>query len=204
MKRSVPTHIGFIPDGNRRWAATRGMPKYEGYASGIAPGIAAIRECIRVGIPEISIFGFTQDNVKRPPDQVAAFRAACVRFVQEACRCDVALLVVGDPNSHLFPDELRPFLVRAGSGMRVNLLINYGWKWDLTGLQDQGEIRSNAIPRLDLVVRWGGARRLSGFLPVQSVYADIYVIEDYWPDFRPEHLAAALSWFRKQDVTLGG
>jgi undecaprenyl diphosphate synthase len=57
---------------------------------------------------------------------------------------------------------------------------------------------------LDLIVRWGGGRRLSGFLPVQSVYADFYVRDEYWPDFNTQHFEQALSSFRKQDQTLGG
>jgi len=55
-----------------------------------------------------------------------------------------------------------------------------------------------------LIVRWGGGRRLSGFLPVQSVYADFYVRDEYWPDFDPQHFEHALAWFKNQDQTLGG
>ena len=65
-------------------------------------------------------------------------------------------------------------------------------------------IHSNDISRIDLIIRWGGRRRLSGFLPVQSVYSDFYVVDDFWPDFKPEHLAEALNWYNEQDVTLGG
>jgi len=55
-----------------------------------------------------------------------------------------------------------------------------------------------------LIVRWGGGRRLSGFLPVQSVYADFYIRDEYWPDFDPQHFEEALTWFKSQDQTLGG
>ena len=57
---------------------------------------------------------------------------------------------------------------------------------------------------MDLVIRWGGMRRLSGFLPVQSVYADFFVVDRLWPDFQPEDFVQALEWYQKQDVTLGG
>jgi undecaprenyl diphosphate synthase len=60
------------------------------------------------------------------------------------------------------------------------------------------------VSRIDLIIRWGGRRRLSGFLPVQSVYSDFYIIDDYWPDFKPEHFYQALEWYNKQDITLGG
>ena len=63
---------------------------------------------------------------------------------------------------------------------------------------------SRNIPRIDLVVRWGGMCRLSGFLPLQTVYSDFYIVKDLWPDFRQEHLEDALAWYQQQDVTLGG
>jgi len=115
-----------------------------------------------------------------------------------------ALLVVGDEGSAQFPPELKPFRQRRGAGIKVNFLVNYGWEWDLDGLREQGELRSADVSRLDLVVRWGGGRRLSGFLPAQSVYADIYVVEALWPDFEAAHLQSAISWFRQQDRSLGG
>lgn len=87
--------------------------------------------------------------------------------------------------------------------MKVNLLVNYGWEWDLAGLKSEG-LFSNDVSRMDLIVRWGGARRLSGFLPVQSVYSDIFVIDEFWPDFEPEHFERSLDWFTRQDRTLGG
>lgn len=202
-QRRLPEHIGFIPDGNRRWAVGQGLAKEQGYARGIAPGLALFEACKALGIAEVSVFGFTQDNTKRPAAQAQMFRAACVDFAQEICRRGAALLVLGDEQSDQFPVELTCFRTRQGEGIKVNFLVNYDWEWDLAGLKN-GAIRSADVSRLDLVVRWGGGRRLSGFLPVQSVYADIYVIEALWPDFEPQHLDAALSWLSRQDRTLGG
>ena len=65
-------------------------------------------------------------------------------------------------------------------------------------------IHSSEISRIDLIIRWGGRRRLSGFLPVQSVYSDFYVVTEFWPDFKPEHFYNALDWYNDQDITLGG
>ena len=203
VRRSLPAHIGLIPDGNRRWAAGGGLPKEDGYRSGIEPGLALFEICKALGIPEVSVFGFTQDNTKRPSPQIQAFRAACVDFALEIERRGAALLVVGDDRSPQFPEVLRRLRTRQGTGIKVNFLVNYHWQWDLTGLRE-GRVRSWDVSRLDLIVRWGGGRRLSGFLPMQSVYADIYVVEDYWPDFQPGQFESALAWFRRQDQTLGG
>lgn len=202
-RNSTPRHIGFIPDGNRRWAMNQGLPKEDGYAHGIDPGILLYEICKERGIVEASIYCFTQDNTKRPSSQKLAFTDASVEFAFEIARRGAALLVVGDETSAQFPKVLEVFRQRQGTGMKVNLLINYGWEWDLGGLKN-GNLRSNEVSRLDLIVRWGGGRRLSGFLPVQSVYADFYVRDEYWPDFDPQHFEHALSWFKKQDRTLGG
>lgn len=94
----------------------------------------------------------------------------------------------------------------------MNFLVNYGWEWDLGHLQAPGcrrrqivnGLRSRDVSRVDLLIRWGGMRRLSGFLPVQAVYADFFVVDRLWPDFRPGDFAEALSWYQKQDITRGG
>ncbi len=196
-------HVGFIPDGNRRWAVEHGLAKEDGYEHGIAPGLQLYEICKKSGIGEVSIYCFTQDNTKRPKAQKQSFSHASVEFAFEIARRGAALLVVGDENSTQFPQALREFRRRQGIGIKVNLLVNYGWEWDLAGLKNGG-LRSQEVSRLDLIVRWGGTRRLSGFLPVQSVYADFYVRDEYWPDFEAQHFDQALAWYKNQDKTLGG
>jgi undecaprenyl diphosphate synthase len=202
-KGRLPRHVGFIPDGNRRWAASRGLPKQHGYAHGIEPGLLLFEQCKRLAIEETSIYCFTKDNTKRPSAQQDAFMEASVAFAREIASRGAAVLVVGDETSSRFPRELLSFRQRRGDGMKVNLLMNYGWEWDLAGLKNGG-LRSQEVSRLDLIVRWGGGRRLSGFLPVQSVYADFYIRDELWPDFEPDHFDKALAWFKQQDQTLGG
>jgi undecaprenyl diphosphate synthase len=199
----VPRHIGLIPDGNRRWAKARGLAPESGYAHGVAPGLSLFELCRRSGIAELSIYGFTQDNTRRPARQTIKYREAVVEFAQQVREQGAGLLVVGDDRSPLFPPELAELRTRTAGSPRVNLLVNYGWSWDLDGLRVSG-LRSAQISRIDLIVRWGGGRRLSGFLPVQSVYADIFVVDDLWPDFVPDHLFQALRWYAQQDRTLGG
>ncbi len=202
-KRRIPQHVGFIPDGNRRWAAERGLAKQEGYRSGIEPGLVLYEQCKAAGVAEVSIYCFTKDNTKRTSVQKEAFTAASVAFAHEVIARGAAVLVLGDERGSNFPGEMLPYRNRTGTGTKVNLLMNYDWQWDLDGLRS-GKLRSNDISRLDLIVRWGGGRRLSGFLPVQSVYADFYVQDEYWPDFEPSHFDQALSWFAEQDQTMGG
>ena len=124
----LPKHIGIIPDGNRRWAVGQGLKKEEGYDPGIFPGTRLYHQLKALGIEEMTVYGFTADNTKRPAAQKQAFTKACVKAAD-----------------------------------------------------------------------W-----LSGFLPVQSAYADFYVVDALWPDFKEEHVLDALRWYDKQDITLGG
>ena len=196
----IPKHIGIIPDGNRRWATKNGLEKQEGYEYGLAPGLKLLRSAKDRGVEELTFYGFTADNCKRPQKQVSAFSNACCKAVDMMEREGVSVFVFGNYDSPCFPKDLLPYTVRNEDGkMKVNLLVNYGWEWDLkSGWQ------SRVIPRIDMVVRWGGMCRLSGFLPVQTVYSDFYIVKDLWPDFKVEHFDSALDWYRRQDVTLGG
>lgn len=210
----IPNHIGVIPDGNRRFAVHHGMTKDKGYNLGITPGLLLFKQCEKLGIKEITFYGFTTDNTKRPSYQKEAFVDACIKSVELITKENAEILVIGNTKSPSFPKELLEFTTpkKFGTGKtRVNFLINYGWEWDLDMIEGKQtrksiftNIHSNDISRIDLIIRWGGRRRLSGFLPIQSVYSDFYIVDDLWPDYRPEHLENALEWYNIQDITLGG
>lgn len=201
----IPKHIGIIPDGNRRWAKERGLKKEEGYTFGLEPGLALLRAAKKYGVRELTYYGFTVDNCKRPREQVKAFSHACVEAVKMMEQENVKPYVVGNTTSVCFPKELLPYteLIATEKNnsdvMRVNLLVNYGWEWDM-----KNDWISKTISRVDLVIRWGGMCRLSGFLPVQTVYSDICILPELWPDFKEEQFEYALNWYQNQDVTLGG
>ena len=207
----IPETLGIIPDGNRRFSLSKGWEKNEGYAHGLDPGIKAVRMAKKYGIKELTFYGFTADNCRRPIRQVKSFQEACKKAVaMTLADGDVEVLVVGDSESKFFPAELKKYLQPYTVGeakIRVNFLVNYSWKWDLRGINGGHiikDLRSKDILRIDMIIRWGGMRRLSGFLPVQSVYSDFYVIDDLWPDYKDEHFIEAMNWYQFQDVTLGG
>ena len=201
----IPKHIGIIPDGNRRWAKTNGLKKEEGYAYGLEPGLKLLQAARRHGIQELTYYGFTVDNCKRPKEQVIAFSKACVMAVKMIEQENVELYVIGNTHSPCFPAELLPYTNRkrqpvSNKGtLRINFLVNYGWEWDM-----KNGWASREIPRIDLVIRWGGMCRLSGLLPIQTVYSDFYIVKELWPDFQEKQFTDALQWYQKQDITLGG
>lgn len=215
----IPEHIGIIPDGNRRWAVNKGFSKEDGYESGLDPGLEVFRLCRKTGVKEVTYYGFTVDNTKRPSIQTKAFTEACVNAVKMLAKEDASLLVIGNTESEMFPKELLEYTTRrtfGNGGIKVNFLVNYGWHWDLNNLFKTefinrrskknilSNIKSSDVSNVDLIIRWGGRRRLSGFLPVQSIYSDFYVIDELWPNFKEEHFYKALDWYNIQDITLGG
>ncbi len=212
----LPNHIGIIPDGNRRWADSKGLPRVKGWDKGIDPGLTLFKLIQEAGIKEVTYYGYTMENARRPLIQRKAIIDACLQGVDILSKEDAALLVVGKSDTPAFPKELLPYTTErkifGNGGIKVNFLVNYGWEWDLNHLKTAdskqpdiiSNLKSREISKIDLIIRWGGWSRLSGFLPVQSIYADIFVVDDLWPDFKPEHLAQALQWYSKQDITLGG
>ena len=201
----IPKHIGIIPDGNRRWAKEKGLKKEDGYAFGLNPGVKVVQLAKKYGVKELTYYGFTVDNCKRPKEQVKAFSKACVEAVNQIKGEDVFVRVLGNTKSSCFPKELLSYTEeREPQGadkekMKVNLLVNYSWEWDI-----KNNWASRNISRVDMIIRWGGMCRLSGFLPIQSVYSDFYILKELWPDFAETQFENALKWYQKQDVTLGG
>ncbi len=213
-KLRIPNHVGIIPDGNRRWAVSNDMSKQDGYEHGVAPGVRLFNKLKEYGVKEMTFYGFTKDNVRRPKEQTQKYIDACIKAVGEIAKLDSDILVVGNTNSTVFPKELLKYVgnrVKCGEGtVKVNFLINYDWNSDLLeGIKTDSKnmtdnIMSKDISRMELIIRWGGHTRLSGFLPVQSVYSDFYVVDELWPDFTEQHLDDAINWYQNLDVTLGG
>jgi len=214
--KRIPTHIGVIPDGNRRWALDHDLAKHEGYAHGVDPGMRLVELCAAYGVKEATFYAFTVDNTKRASEQIKAYTDACIQAVGAASNSDYNIMALGNTDSKFFPPELADYAnkrVNYGKGvLNLNFLVNYSWKWDLAHIGQSGasagsvekSVASHEVSRIDLIIRWGGRRRLSGFLPVQSVYSDFYVVDDYWPDFKDEHFLEALRWYQDCDITLGG
>ncbi len=108
----IPKHIGIIPDGNRRWALSNSLGKDKGYDHGINPGLEVFKLCQKENIREVTFYGFTIDNTKRPSDQKIAFTKACIDSVMLLTKEDCEILVLGNTESSCFPKELLPFTKR--------------------------------------------------------------------------------------------
>jgi undecaprenyl pyrophosphate synthase len=109
----LPQHIGIIPDGNRRWALRKGLKKEDGYDSGLRPGLELYELCLELGIRELTFYGFTVDNTKRPYVQVRAFQKACV----DAVECSA----FGKNRDRVFPTTTKSVSLLARSRTRREL-----------------------------------------------------------------------------------
>lgn len=212
----VPRHVAVFPDGNRRWARAHGLSVQAGYERAIEPLVEVCREAERLAIPELTIYAMSDANTGRPADQIAWILRALAAFAEQVVEIGLPLRIVGDTESVAFPAELSthrlpPAPARAAT--QINLLVNYGWRWDLetaarafagnvTATLLDG-LASREVSDVDLVVRWGGRWRMSGFLPIQAASAEFLAIPELWPDFEVGQLHRALAWYRRQVITNG-
>ncbi len=229
-----PAHVGVILDGNRRWAEAQGSSSAAGHRAGAAKIAEFLGWCDEAGIPFVTLWLLSTDNLSRPPAEMAAL----VSIIEDTVR-DLAerkrwrLHPVGALD--LLPAELRDLLrtaerdTAAVDGALVNIAVGYGGRREVVDavrswLQEQAEQGAtldelaNAIeadhiaehlytrgqPDPDLVIRTSGEQRLSGFLLWQSAHSEFYFCEAYWPDFRHVDFLRALRDYGTRKRRFGG
>jgi undecaprenyl diphosphate synthase len=222
-------HVALILDGNGRWATARGLPRSAGHHQGIRRVRRAVRAAPARGIGTLTLYCFSSDNWQRPAREVSCLMRILDGFLRgETAQClrnGVRVSVIGRR------DRLSPVLVEgieaieaataAASRLHVRLAIDYSardaiWSAAECAIRDgrtsrehfAGAVRSGYgapadVPDVDLLIRTGGERRLSDFLLWEVAYAELYFTDTMWPDFMPEHLDAALAWFRTRDRRFG-
>lgn len=229
---NVPNHIAIIIDGNRRWARARGMLPWMGHWKGAKTLENTINWCMELGIPQVSIYGLSTENLNRPKRELDEIFKIYYHYLKrwESGKSDflekyeVKLKCIGDFS------KLPPKLVRMmGKVMQktakhqkkvLNFLVAYGSHFELTETikkiakkaMEKGRIEITAkdiekhlsvpVP-VDLVIRTGGYHRLSNFLLWQAAYADLYVTKTLWPDFSKAELVKAIKWFNSVERHFG-
>ena len=221
----IPNHVGFIPNGNRRFARRRGLTLAGAYSVGARKALEIVKWCHAVGIREVSFFGTSHENVLgRPRDEMTALHQGILEFCQGLPRFST-LHLVGDVLGMTMDDEHREaFKAILGRGrgdgkFLVHADVNYSGElaFELAPLfgaierfglgvvrKDPGfYIASAGVSTVDLLIRTGGEHRLSGFLPFQTQYAELRFLTKLWGDFSFEDFHDALDWYAKQDRTKG-
>src|SRR5262245_31404041 len=225
----LPAHIAVIMDGNGRWAAQRHLPRVEGHRAGIESVRETVEGSARLGIQVLTLYAFSVENWKRPATEVSTLMMLLKRYLRlelnTLLRHNIRFHVVGRIEE-LAPDiqgELRDAEAKtAGNGgMLFNIALNYGGRAEIVEatkkivaagvrLEDLDEqafssyLYTAGQPDPDLLIRTSGEMRVSNFLLWQIAYAEIWVTDTLWPDFRLPHLLEAILAYQKRERRYGG
>ncbi len=231
-RSGLPRHVAIIMDGNGRWARSRGLPRVAGHKAGRKPVRETVEECARLGIEYLTLYTFSSENWNRPRAEIKALMAFLRQVLlderQSLLENNIRFGVIGRTADlpREVQDELRitTDLLSGNTGLNLILALSYGSRTELVdcfrrisaairaGELKEGEIDesvidrhlyTSGIPNPDLLIRTSGEMRLSNFLLWQLAYAEIYVTDTLWPDFRTADLHQALAAYRRRDRRFG-
>lgn len=215
----LPQHIGFIMDGNGRWATARSKPRTDGYAEGVKALKRVSEHCNKLGIKAISVYAFSTENWSRPKKEIDAIFKLFDKVKDYATK-DVKVTFMGDIDG--LSEELQNTMdsiekrTANNKGLILNVAVNYGGRADIVNAAkkayDRGEfvedtfakhLSSSHLPPLDLVVRTAGEMRLSGFMLYEAAYAELLFLEKCWPDMQKEDVDFIVKEFEKRKRKFG-
>jgi undecaprenyl diphosphate synthase len=232
MQDPSPRHVAIIMDGNGRWARSRGLPRPAGHRASVKVVRKIVEECGRRNVDYLTLFAFSSENWRRPPDEVGMlmnlFLDALDREVADLHRNRVRLRFLGDRNllGAALAQRMRhaEALTLKNTGLVLFVALAYGGRWDLTqacralaadvaaGLieaADIGEAQISerlalaGIPDPDLLIRTGGEQRISNFLLWNLAYTEMYFSEVLWPEFGAAELDAAFDFYAHRERRFG-
>ena|ERR1017187_9845163 len=224
----LPRHVAIIMDGNGRWAAERHLPRVEGHRAGIESVRSTVETSARLGIGVLTLYAFSVENWKRPDTEIFALMGLLKRYLRLELKTllknNIRFQVIGQPSrlSEDIQDELRLAEARTvtNTGMLFNIALSYGGRTEIVEAARRAiraGIPADALdearfasflytagqPDPDLLIRTSGEMRVSNFLLWQIAYAEIWVTETLWPDFRRQHLLEAVIDYQKRDRRYG-
>lgn len=229
----LPRHVAIIMDGNGRWAAQRGQPRIAGHRAGVEAVRASVDTGARLGLGALTLYAFSTENWKRPRYEVEALMRMLRKYLRleldEIDQQNIRFQTIGriEKLSPGVRAEIAKASERtaANTGMILSVALNYGGRTEIVDacraamrkLQANGgrpeeleeesiaaELYTRNLPELDLLVRTSGELRISNFLLWQIAYAEIYVTDTLWPDFRRLHLLQAIVDYQQRSRRFGG
>ncbi len=230
---NIPAHIGFIMDGNGRWAKKRGLPRQMGHVSGAQVFRKIVKACEARGVQSATFYAFSTENWKRPQEEVDAIMNLLRQYLKESLADfkseNIRTKFIGD-RAPLAPDILQLIEeaeeeTKNKTGMTLNIALNYGGRHELAlavrelaHQVESGALSPDAIdeqrisdslgtagqPDPDLIIRPSGEYRTSNFLLWQSAYAEYVFMDVLWPDFTEEHLDRAIEQYNGRNRRFGG
>ena len=225
----LPVHVALIMDGNGRWAAQRHLPRVEGHRAGIDAVRDTVETAARLGIGVLTLYAFSVENWKRPAAEVGTLMLLLKRYLRSELNTilvnNIRFRVLGRMEALAadIQEELRHAIAQTAknSGMLFNIALNYGGRAEIVDAarraiaagvrpEDLDEERFASFlytagqPDPDLLIRTSGEMRVSNYLLWQIAYAEIYVTDTLWPDFRRRHLLEAVVAYQKRERRYGG
>jgi len=227
-----PAHVAIIMDGNGRWAEKRGLPRFEGHRHGVEAVRRAVRSAITHGVRYLTIYSFSSENWRRPPDEVAMLMGLLKRFIRndlaDLHKNGVKVRIIGG-RENLSPDIAALLveaeqLTRKNEGLALTVAFNYGARQEIAeaarriaeeardGRLDPDTIGVNefgarldtaGLPDPDLIIRTSGEMRLSNFLLWQCAYAELVFLPILWPDFDDAAFVSALDEYAARERRFG-
>lgn len=229
----LPQHIAIIMDGNRRWAKKHLLPGTGGHAVGAETFRRIATYAKEIGLHYLTVYAFSTENWKRPPEEVATIMSLLKNYLQEALRDaeknQIRMNFLGDLSP--LEEELRVLCeevmvaTRPYEDCQVNICLNYGARdeilraakamvqdcaagakrvEDITEQDFSAYLYTADMPDPDLIIRPGGEQRLSNFLLWQAAYAEFYYTDVSWPDFKKEDLLKAIGTYQLRSRRFGG
>ncbi|MGH7166239.1 MAG: isoprenyl transferase [Nitrospiraceae bacterium] len=228
----LPRHVAIIMDGNGRWAELRGLPRIAGHAEGIKSVREIITLCGELGIGALTIYAFSQENWKRPPDEINALMVLLEQYLQSEME---ALIEKGARFRAIgqvdwLPSSAREWVRRVEretahlDKLLLNVALSYGGRSEIVDAvrrlaQDckdgkvqpneideavmEGYLFTHGLPDPDLLIRTSGEARISNFLLWQLAYTEMYFTPTLWPDFRRREGLLALLEYQKRERRFG-
>lgn len=216
-EKKVPRHIGFIMDGNGRWAKLRGKSRSYGHKKGADVIEEVVSACFDEGVEAVSLYAFSTENWSRPKEEIDTIFDLLEKFLRryenKLVNERIRLIISGDLSEISEKLRNRSISVMKNTerfvGKTLNIAINYGGRAEIVRaaklLSETGEpiteenlagrLYTAGLPDIDLAVRTSGESRLSNFFLWQCAYAELYFTDVLWPDFGTEELKKALEWF---------
>ena len=229
---ALPRHVAVIMDGNGRWAGQRDLPRVEGHRAGITAVREVVETAARAGIEALTLYAFSVENWKRPRTEIDALmdllKEYLARELPTLLERSIRFNAIGRLDG--LPDDVQRDVrdataaTRANTGLRFVIALNYGGRSEIvdalraaardiqTGKIDAddfdeddlaGYLYTSDLPDPDLLVRTSGEMRVSNFLLYQIAYAEIWVTEKLWPDFRRTDFLRAIADFQKRERRYG-
>jgi len=229
-KKRIPKHIGIIMDGNRRWAAKRGLTAIQGHEAGVKTLVKIVEHCLELGVETLTIYALSTENWrKRAKKEVEGIFNLLLKAVEEKKdeykKKGVKLAIIGDfqafPRKVVRAIEEMLAIVKTHERLKVNVALNYGGRDEIIRAVKEivkqdipakkinekmfGEfLYTNGEPDPELMIRTGGQERLSNFLLWQLSYSELYFTDTLWPDFSPRRLDQAIVEYQKRQRRFGG